>query len=73
MAGKPVHVTDAEFDALVLKSAVPVIVDFLGPRGGARKKGGAKLGKKAPEKEGKLLVAQGKTAEKPEWGGPYGG
>jgi len=31
MAGQPVHVTDAEFEQKILKSSLPVIVDFWAP------------------------------------------
>ncbi len=67
MPGEPVHVTDAVFESTVLKSPVPVIVDFWAPWCNPCKMIAPTLEKLAQENEGKLLVAKVNTDENPEW------
>ncbi len=72
MVNEPVHVTDAEFEQSVLKSSLPVIVDFWAPWCGPCKMVAPVLDKIAKEKAGKLVVAKVNTDENPEWATRYG-
>lgn len=72
MIEEPVHVTDAAFDKTVLKSPIPVIVDFWAPWCGPCKMVAPTLEKLAKEYTGKLLVAKVNTDENPEWAMKYG-
>ena len=72
MTNQPVHVTDAEFEKVVLQSPVPVIVDFWAPWCGPCKMVAPTLDKLAKENAGKLLVAKVNTDENPMWAQKYG-
>ena len=72
MINEPVHVTDAQFEELVLKSSLPVIVDFWAPWCGPCKMVAPILDKIAREQAGKLIVAKVNTDEDPEWATRYG-
>ncbi len=67
----PIHVTDAEFEATVLKSAVPVIVDFWAPWCGPCRQVAPSLEKIAEEYDGRLIVAKVNTDEDPQWSQAY--
>jgi thioredoxin 1 len=69
---EPVHVTDAAFEKVVLKSALPVIVDFWAPWCGPCKMVAPILDKIAKEQAGKLIVAKVNTDENSEWAMKYG-
>ena len=69
---EPVHVTDAEFDKVVLKSTLPVLVDFWAPWCGPCRMVAPILEKIAKEQAGKLVVAKVNTDENPEWATKYG-
>jgi thioredoxin 1 len=69
---EPVHVTDAAFEKVVLKSTLPVIVDFWAPWCGPCKMVAPSLEKIAKEQAGKLVVTKVNTDENPEWAMKYG-
>ena len=68
----PVHVTDEEFEKVVLQSELPVIVDFWAPWCGPCRMVAPILDKIAKEQEGKLLIAKVNTDENPQWAMKYG-
>lgn len=72
MASEPIHVTDAAFEEQVLKSSLPVIVDFWAPWCGPCRVVAPMLDKIAREQEGKLVIAKVNTDENPEWAGRFG-
>ncbi|MFN2195521.1 MAG: thioredoxin [Anaerolineales bacterium] len=72
MINEPVHVTDAAFEASVLQSKIPVIVDFWAPWCGPCRMVAPVLDKLAKEYSGKLLVAKVNTDENAEWAQKYG-
>jgi thioredoxin 1 len=72
MSGEPIHVTDSAFEQTVLKSSLPVIVDFWAPWCSPCKMVAPILDKLAREYDGKLVVAKVNTDENPEWMMKYG-
>ena len=71
MIDEPVHVTDSAFEKTVLKSKLPVIVDFWAPWCGPCKMVAPTLDKLAKENAGTLLVTKVNTDENPEWAMKY--
>lgn len=72
MINEPVHVTDAAFEETVLKSSVPVVVDFWAPWCGPCRMVAPVLDKIAKEQAGKLVIAKVNTDENPEWATRFG-
>ncbi|MGB4595048.1 MAG: thioredoxin [Anaerolineaceae bacterium] len=72
MIDQPVHVTDAEFQKVVLESTKPVIVDFWAPWCGPCRMVAPILDKIAKDYADKLIVAKVNTDESSEWAGKYG-
>jgi len=64
---EPIHVDDAAFEQTVLKSTVPVVVDFWAPWCAPCKQVAPSLEKIARDYDGKLIVAKVNTDENPDW------
>lgn len=71
-SSEPIHVTDAEFEKVVLKSTLPVIVDFWAPWCTPCRMVAPVLDKLAKEYDGKLVIAKVNTDENPQWATQYG-
>lgn len=69
---EPIHVTDSSFEQSVLRSSLPVVVDFWAPWCAPCRMVAPTLEKLAKENAGKLIVAKVDTDENPEWAGKFG-
>ena len=69
---EPVHVTDEAFERAVLKSPLPVLVDFWAPWCAPCRMVAPSLETIARDYAGRLLVAKVNTDENPEWATRYG-
>jgi len=72
MNQEPIHVTDEAFEETVMKSTLPVIVDFWAPWCGPCKMVAPTLDKIAEEYAGKLIVAKVNTDNDSEWANKFG-
>ena len=72
MIDQPVHVSDAEFQKVVLESTKPVVVDFWAPWCGPCRMIGPILDKIAKDYVDELIVAKVNTDENSSWAGKYG-
>lgn len=69
---EPLHVTDSEFEKVVLQSTLPVVVDFWAPWCGPCRMVAPILDKIAKENDGKLVIAKVNTDENNQWAMKYG-
>jgi thioredoxin 1 len=72
MNNEPIQVTDSAFEREVLKSDIPVVVDFWAPWCGPCRMVAPILDKLAGEYSGKVVIAKVNTDENPKWAGEYG-
>lgn len=72
MTDKPIHISDAEFEEKVLKSDLPVIVDFWAPWCGPCRMVAPILDRIAADYAGNIIVTKVNTDENSEWAIKYG-
>ena len=66
------QITDADFDSAVLKSSVPVLVDFWAPWCGPCRALGPVIDELSAEYEGKVSIVKMNVDENPSTPGKYG-
>jgi thioredoxin 1 len=72
MNNEPTHVTDADFEEVVLKSKLPVVVDFWAPWCGPCRRIAPLMDKIASDHAGTLVIAKVNTDENPVTARAYG-
>ena len=72
MSGEPIHISDEVFENVVMKSELPVIVDFWAPWCNPCKMIAPTLDKLAKEMDGRLLIAKVNTDDHAEWMQKFG-
>lgn len=68
---KPIHVSDAEFEAKVLQSETPVLVDFWAPWCGPCRAVAPVLDELASDMGEKVVIAKVNTDENSQWATKY--
>lgn len=72
MSAEPIHISDAEFEKVVMQSPVPVIVDFWAPWCNPCKMIAPTLDKLAKEMQEKIVIAKVNTDDHAEWMQKFG-
>jgi thioredoxin 1 len=72
MSAEPIHISDEEFEKVVMQSSVPVIVDFWAPWCNPCKMIAPTLDKLAKEMEDKVVIAKVNTDDHAEWMQKFG-
>jgi thioredoxin 1 len=68
---EPIHVNDNSFEKTVLKSTLPVLVDFWAPWCAPCRMMGPVIDKIAAQYAGRLLVSKVDTDQNPDWAERY--
>ncbi len=71
-AREPIHVSDSEFEEVVLNAELPVVVDFWAPWCGPCRMVAPMLERIAADHAGELIVAKVNTDEHSPWAGQFG-
>jgi len=72
MAKEPLHITDDDFEQVVLQSDLPVVVDFWAPWCGPCRMVAPILGLLAEEYDGRVNFVKVNTDENPRWAMHFG-
>lgn len=69
---KVVHISDSDFENIILKSSIPCLVDFWAPWCGPCKVVGPVIDELAAELDGQVLVAKMNVDDNPNTPGKFG-